>query len=388
MIHLHTAVPRPPRNTQAGFSLVELMVSLAIGLVILAALVALFVNSSRSNRELARANSLIENGRLAIELLESDAVHAGFWGSYMPAFDDQTLADVPTDAPTAVPDPCLAYSTTWTAAHRLNLLHVPLNVYDSDATCSGIVQAKQATTDVLVVRHAELCVAGSGGNCEADIAGNVYFQSSRCAGETPRFVLGTAGDSTFNRTQRNCSALAEKRKFVSNIYYIRNFAVNAGDGIPTLMRSTFTFDGTTPTHVAAVPMVEGIEGFRIELGVDNRSKAYTGQPTGTPVDYTAAVNWLDPTARTIPTNRGDGSPDGAFVSCTTATPCTLDQLSNTTAIKVYLLVRSREVSRGFTDTKTYQLGSTTMGPFNDGFKRHVYVSTIRLPNIAGRRQTP
>jgi type IV pilus assembly protein PilW len=29
-----------------------------------------------------------------------------------------------------------------------------------------------------------------------------------------------------------------------------------------------------------------------------------------------------------------------------------------------------------------------MGPFNDGFKRHLYVSTIRLPNIAGRRETP
>jgi type IV pilus assembly protein PilW len=29
-----------------------------------------------------------------------------------------------------------------------------------------------------------------------------------------------------------------------------------------------------------------------------------------------------------------------------------------------------------------------MGPFNDGFKRHVYVSTLRLPNVAGRRQTP
>jgi len=379
---------RPRAAGHAGFSLVELMVSLAIGLVILAALVALFVNSSRSNRELARANSLVENGRLAIELLENDAIHAGFWGSYMPNFDDQTLADVPTDAPTAVPDPCLAYSTPWTPAHRLNLLHVPVNVYDSNATCSGIVQDKQTTTDVLVVRHAELCVAGSGGNCEADVAGNVYFQASRCAGETPRFVLGTAGDSVFNRTQMDCVTVAEKRKFVSNIYYIRDFAVTAGDGIPTLVRSTFNFNGTTPTHGPVVPMVEGIQGFRIELGVDNRSKAYVGQATGTPVDYSVAVNWLDPNTRTIPTNRGDGAPDGAFVSCTTASPCTLDQLSNVTAIKVYLLVRSREPSRGFTDTKTYQLGSTSMGPFNDGFKRHVYVSTIRLPNVAGRRQTP
>jgi type IV pilus assembly protein PilW len=388
MMNTHLCGRRPRVAPQAGFSLVELMVSLLIGLVILAALVALFVNSSGSNRELARANSVIENGRLAIELLENDVVHAGFWGSYMPEFDDQTLPGTPADAPTAVPNPCLAYSTPWSAAHRLNLLHVPLNVYDSNATCGAVVQSKQAATDVLVVRHAELCIAGSGGNCEDDVAGNVYFQSSRCAGEAPRLVLGTVDDSTFDRTQMDCVTLAEKRKFVSNIYYIRNFAVTAGDGIPTLVRSTFTFDGTTPAHDTAVPMVEGIQGFRVELGVDNRSKAYVGQATGTPVDYTAAVNWLDPNTRTIPTNRGDGAPDGAFVRCTTASPCTLNQLSNTTALKVYLLVRSREPSRGFTDTKTYQLGGTTLGPFNDGFKRHVYVSTIRLPNIAGRRQTP
>ena len=84
----------------------------------------------------------------------------------------------------------------------------------------------------------------------------------------------------------------------------------------------------------------------------------------------------------------DGAPDGAFVSCTTASPCTVDQLTNVTAVTVYLLVRSREAAPNFTDTKTYQLGSVSAGPFNDGFKRHVYVSTLRLPNIAGRRQTP
>jgi type IV pilus assembly protein PilW len=164
---------RASAEDQSGFSLVELMISIVVGLVILAAMVALFVNSSGANRELARANSLVENGRLAIELLESDVVHAGYWGAYMPTFDDQTFEDVPADAPSAVPNPCLAYDTPWTAQHRMNLIHVPINVYDSDGFCAGVVVDKQATTDVLVVRHAELCEAGSVGNCEADIPGNV-----------------------------------------------------------------------------------------------------------------------------------------------------------------------------------------------------------------------
>ena len=135
-------------------------------------------------------------------------------------------------------------------------------------------------------------------------------------------------------------------------------------------------------------MIEGIEGFRVELGIDDRSNAYLGEPTGTPVNYAEAVDWLDPDTRTTPTNRGDGSPDGAFITCTTADPCTVDELMNVTAVKVYVLVRSREPAPGYTDTKVYQVGDSVMGPFNDGFKRHVYVSTLRLPNIAGRRQTP
>ena len=63
-----------------------------IGLVIIGALVTLFVNTSGNNRELARANSMIENGRFAIKVLEDDLVHAGYWGGYVPMFDDQTRA--------------------------------------------------------------------------------------------------------------------------------------------------------------------------------------------------------------------------------------------------------------------------------------------------------
>ncbi|MGE5198459.1 MAG: PilW family protein, partial [Rhodospirillaceae bacterium] len=67
-----------------GFGLVELMVSIAIGLVLIAALVALFLGTTRNNREMATANSMIENGRFAIQLLEGDVIHAGFWGTFVP----------------------------------------------------------------------------------------------------------------------------------------------------------------------------------------------------------------------------------------------------------------------------------------------------------------
>jgi type IV pilus assembly protein PilW len=363
---------------QRGLSLIELMISITIGLVILAAMVALFVNSSRSNRELARTNALIENGRLAMQLIEADLVHAGFWGTFVPQFDDQTATAAPTDVPNAVPDPCLAYTTPWTAQYRTNLVGIPLQVYDSAAVCSGVIVNKAANTDVLIVRHAETCVPGEGGNCDADVTGRLYFQPTLCLTEsgTP-YVFGTSG---YTLHKRDCTTVADKRRFISDIYYVRDYAVTSGDGIPTLVRSQFDLASGTLAHQAAVAMIEGVQGFRVELGVDNVSK------TGGAVDYTAAVAWADPDTRTQPSNRGDGSPDGAFVSC--GTGCTVAQLMNTTAVKLYVLVRSRDASPGYTDAKTYTLGSTTMGPFNDGFKRHLFVSTVRLPNITGRRESP
>ncbi len=365
---------------QHGLSLVELLVSITTGLLILAALVALFVNTSRSNREMARANLVIENGRLAIELIEADLVHAGFWDTFVPEFDNQTTAAIPADVPSALPDPCAVYNGgNWNAAYKTQLVGLPLQVYDSNATCSGIVTDKLAGTDVLIVRHAETCIPGVGVNCAADVAGTLYFQSTQCSTATMPYVLS---DNNFTLMKRNCAAIATKRKFVSNIYYIRDYAVTAGDGIPTLMRSQFDTVGGTPAHQPAIAMIEGIQSFRVELGVDNVSE------TGAAVDYTVAVNWQDPSTRQTPTNRGDGVPDGNFVSCTTATPCTVAQLMNATAARIYVLVRSRDPSRGYTDTKTYALGSSTVGPFNDNFKRHLFVTTVRLPNITGRRVTP
>jgi len=378
---------RQPISRQRGLSLVELMVSIAIGLVILAAMTALFVNTSRGNREMARANSVIENGRLAIQLLESDLVHAGFWGSFVPQFDDQTDGVIPADPPTAVPDPCANYNPgLWNAAYITNLLGIPVQVYDSDATCGAIITDKVAGTDVLVVRHAETCIPGEGGNCPADNPDGLYFQSTQCSTElvvgapTP-YVLSDDPADFAGLHKRDCATVADKRRFTSSIYYIRDHAVTAGDGIPTLMRSQFDLDGTLAFQEAQA-MIEGVEGFRVELGIDNLSE------TGGAVNYLSAIVWADPDTRTTPTNRGDGVSDGDFITCTTALPCTAAQLANVTAVKLYVLVRGQDESQGYTDTKAYSLAGTTMGPFNDGYKRHVYVTTVRLPNITGRRVTP
>jgi type IV pilus assembly protein PilW len=359
------------------------MVSMAVGLVIIAALVALFAGTSRNNREMATANSVIENGRFAIQLLEDDLLHAGYWGTWVPRFDNPTVEVAPGDAPTAVPNPCLAYdATAWNADYYSNLIGIPVQAYEADDValpCSAVLANRIADSDVLVVRHAEMCVPGVGG-CEAYAAGNIYIQSSLCAAEATPMVIGP--NATYNLTARNCTTLAERRKFISHIYYVRDYARAAGDGIPTLVRSEFELDGTL-AHQEPVPLIEGVDALRVEIGIDDTSR------TGNAVDNAAAINWVDEETKDAATNRGDGIPDGAFVRCTAASPCAAADLANATAVRLYVLARSREPTTGYTDTKEYQLGAAgPLGPYGDGFKRHVYSTTVRLINVSGRRERP
>lgn len=380
---------------QSGFSLIELMIAIVIGLIVLAALIALYLNVSRSNNELAKTNFQIESGRFAIQILQNDIVHGGFWGSYVPQFNDLTATGAPADVPTAVPDVCLAYNATnWNAGYKTNLIGIPVQSYSTmPSSCSSVVVGSQkANTDVLVVRHAETCVAGSGGNCGAYVANGLYFQSSLCQPPLPTsmtpdasaYILGTTGfDTTLHK--KNCTALVtDKYKFVSSIYYVDTIG-----GIPTLMRSSFDLSAGTLAQQTAVPLIEGVEGFIVELGIDNLSDNGTDVINDADATnrYTAAIKWASATSLTSPTNRGDGIAD-SFVRCTTASPCTVQQLSNVVAVKLYVLVRAPGITAGHTDGKTYTLGSTTLGPFNDQYKRHVFSTTVRLHNVSGRRETP
>ena len=145
------------------------------------------------------------------------------------------------------------------------------------------------------------------------------------------------------------------------------------------MQSSFDLQGTALEQLPAVPLVEGIEAMRFEFGVDNRSD------TNAVVNYTQAITWADAQNKNSPTNRGDGAADAA---CTSATPCSLDDLVNTVVVKIYLLVRNIEPTPGYTSGKTYLLAGEEYGPFTDSFQRHVYATTVRLTNVSGRRETP
>lgn len=372
---------------QVGFSLVELLVSLAISLLIMGATLQLFLDITRTNDEMAKTNAQIENGRFAIQLLQDEIAHAGFWGGYVPQFDDLTASDSVVGTPALVvgtprlsPDPC-----TWTntAEYKDALLGVPVQVFDAVVAGCSMPDLIDGT-DALVVRHASLSpVDDPATDCAP--TDTPCFQTTFCADEMPDYWLATGTTSTFHTkdcptTMVTTESLA--RKYVSNIYYIKDI-----DGIPTLMRLEYG-------AASAQPLIEGIEGFKVELGLDNVSK------TGTAVDYSEVIDFGADDDRTNPLNRGDGVPD-EFVRCPSG-GCSVDQLRNVVAVKLYVLVRNLQETTGYEDAKEYCLESPEVDAGADctadalfqpdadekKYKRHLFSTTIRLVNVSGRRETP
>jgi type IV pilus assembly protein PilW len=345
-----------------GQSLIELLISVAIGLLTVAALITLFVNTSRTNLEMVRMNSQIENGRFAIQLLENNIAHSGFWGSIGLSMVTKPFFPVAT----AIPDPC--DETTWNE----NLLSIPVQGFahnTASLTACGITSTSAlANSDIVVVHHANQCTRGTAG-CEGGTDTGPHIQVSTCQNISPSespYVIDVIGatytPADFPLRQKDCTTLAPLRKIQSNIYYIA-----LSEGTPHLMRSSM-FNG----EYLIQPLINGIESFRVEYGIDNLGR-----------------NGLAISASNPP----DGSAD-AYVACA---PCTLEQLRNVVAIRIYVLARTSTPTPSYSDTKTYILGgnqvcstagSCTNKVLDPAFKRHVFSTTIRLVNVSSRRETP
>jgi type IV pilus assembly protein PilW len=337
----------PAHTGAAGFSLVELMVSMAIGLMLLATLLAVFANASAARSELERNSRRFENGRYAVELLSDDLRVAGYYGE----FNVDALA-----APAALPDPCSTAPAEWAAA-------MPIHVqgYDGGSGAPACIPADvKPNTDILVVRRVKTCVAGVAG-CAPALAGKPYLQATLCNTDGNPYVLGPFGSTEFPLMRKDCATPAALREYMVNVYFIGTNN-RAGQDIPTLMRLELT--GST---MAQIPLVEGIEEITVEYGVDDDGD---GQP-----DAYAA----DPSLHT-------------YAGCAVCTA--VHNWSNVVTAKLHVLARSPEPSPGHVDIKSYALGhdaagnAITVGPKNDAYRRQVYTALVRIVNPAGRRDRP
>lgn len=105
-------------RTQGGFSLIELMVGMAIGLVLMAAVVALTVSMLRTNAETVTMAKLTQEGRAISDLVSREVRRARYSGNHR-QFVGAAGAVVnqfgvvqidATDLPTAVTGNCLRFA--------------------------------------------------------------------------------------------------------------------------------------------------------------------------------------------------------------------------------------------------------------------------------------
>ena len=378
----------PPKNSRrefhSGFSLIELMIAITLGLMIMTGLVSIFVKNSQARTEIERSNRQLESGRYAMSLLTEDLRMAGYFSSFNP-YEKVISANAPPLGPNTAPvTPAMGYPPApdpcdTSVANLNNTFFFHVQGYDNSTTVPSCVSDTRAGSDILVVRRLSTCVVGPTleAGCDALPAGAPYFQASNCfqATELARntgaltdylahFVLNTDLTLATLRTLSCATSpgvpapAADYRRYLTHIYFVANNNA-AGDGIPTLKRAELGAGGFT-----IVPLVEGIETIQFEYGIGTVTNAQVAAYTADPWTYNACaghaclLNWL-------------------YVY----------------SVKVNLLARNVEQSPGWTDNKIYTLGLKAdgsanvfpaSGTYGDRYKRHAYNAVVRLDNPSGR----
>jgi prepilin peptidase dependent protein B len=69
------------RRAQLGLNLIELMVGLVVGLVVLAAISTVYLNTARGSRDTMNANRLNQDLRAVMDIMVADIRRAGYWGT-------------------------------------------------------------------------------------------------------------------------------------------------------------------------------------------------------------------------------------------------------------------------------------------------------------------
>ena len=263
----HHATRRSIRASQHGMTLVELMVSLAVGLVIIAAATLLFVNSSQARREVDMSAEPIENGRYGLDALTRELSQAGFYG---------TLVD--TTGTTLAP--CSLDPAVW--ADSLDIVAFGLNNADPDPVCL----ARKPGTDAVFVQRAATCTTAEAGAACAEVPTQAYMQVSECGAEynaTP-VVIALGGNAALKLQTRACDGtLASKRRFIRRFFY-----VDAAD--------VLNYVDITPSGPSApVPIVENIEQMQVEYGIDADGDGTPERFAPTTPDWTQVIGarvWL------------------------------------------------------------------------------------------------
>ena len=317
-------------ETQRGFSIVELMVALGLSMTLAVAVVSVFTNNSYSFNQDENISRMQDDARFALREIAFDISMAGLWG-------DLHVPDIVT------PDPNLAIGVDCGPAGELNWMY--RTVEPGSGESHSLLAIDNATNATAIAQHS--CIGGgelqegtdvvaikrvAGAESAVPTAGSIYLRSNGTVGLLYRAPFPAAPAVVI-------AAPMADWEYRPSIYYVRQFANNPGDGIPTLCRKVLRGAGPSMTTEC---LATGIEDLQIEYGIDTSE---------------------------------DGHPN-VFVP-----DPTLADIQNVVSARIFLLARTTEIDTRYTNEKTYSISNAPDYEPGDSFHRRVFSTTVSIQNV-------
>ncbi|MFM5530708.1 PilW family protein [Aeromonas veronii] len=318
-----------------GFTLVEWLVAMLLGLFLLAGVFTVFVMSRSSSEDAFDQSELQENGRLAIRLISQDIKWAGFFGAYT-GQSTQVGSSLSLSAGSIVPasSDCLdersVGSLPSNAGPIRGLWVSRVSTTKGLAGFACILAADRvANSDVISIKR----LVGRPIPASEGLDTNRFYMATNS--QEARVIKGSETRPLFGAN--NESQIWEYQHY---IYYL-----SQEDGIPVLRKRYLTVNGGSSLIGGA--MAEGVEHMVLMYGVDDSL---------------------------IPDGRID-----RYISTDQMTTQRWNE-GRVLGARLFLLIRAARESSRYKNNNSYQLGNITVNGGGDGYRRLLLESSIALRN--------
>jgi type IV pilus assembly protein PilW len=348
---------RIPLKSQRGFSLIELMTALVLGLFMVSVAAGVFLSSNRNFRQDEAIARMQENARHALRVMSRDLTMIGFWGPLVDTVSiNSQVRDCTAGDDAGNPVACGGFFSNSVLTANLSADCGPGTtatapshwMYDVKSSVQIINEASADTasstfncingsdfvdgTDVLAIKRLK-GQALAADRAASDDNGDVFLRTNGDSGMLFRYQSSVAAPAD-----------AEDWRYQVNVYYIQDHFLDQSDAIPTLYRKTLDGNGMA-TETGGV--AQGIEYFHVTFGID-------------------AGN--------------DGVPDFYVAQPTTA------EMRAAVTARLYVLARSLTQDHQYNNNKVYTMGSVVRDYSNapDHYYRRVFTTTVQLRNQVHR----
>lgn len=223
-----------------GFTLIELMIAMAIGLFLTLVVVVSFSQVSRSQQQDEQITLISENGRYALRALSRSLTLGGFYGGV------SEVSGISIDGSVAVGSNCEAGAIA-VSAPSVSIVNDATAVQAGNYDCLDTTDFVAGTDVLRVLRVADAPTA-------APTPAGIYVATNSFSGV---MYSGALPASVVPPIQN--------WRFMPEVFYVINEANAAGVDVPTLCR--YTLSETTGV-MGRRCLADGIENIQIEFGVD------------------------------------------------------------------------------------------------------------------------